>query len=60
MGYQEVIYNCEDDQSPTLKVFKYIAKKDTNPYKTIQITRHFGCGTLMFVLILIVLFWQKE
>ena len=58
LGYQEAIYNS--NESPTLKIFRNIAKKDKKPEETIKLTRFFGCGTLIIMLCFIILFWKSS
>ncbi len=58
LGYQEAIY--DSNESPTLSLFSKIVKLDKNPEKTIKITRYFGCGTLIMVIFIIILTYDKK
>ena len=58
LGYQEKIYNRTE--SPTLNFSKFLANFDSNPYNTIKYTKYYGCGTFIFVLCIIIFFWNKK
>jgi hypothetical protein len=58
LGYQEKIY--DKDESPTLNFTRYLANLDENPTKTIHHTKLFGCGTFIFILIIIVYNWTNQ
>jgi phosphatidylglycerophosphate synthase len=58
MGYQEVIYNKQDETS-TLNVLRKIVENDKTPEKTIQISKYFGCGTWYLCFALVIIFWRK-
>jgi len=58
LGYQERIYNTSSE-SPFLNILKVFTVFDTNPEKTIQITKYFGCGTWIVCFALIIFFWNK-
>lgn len=58
IGYQETIYH--NQESPILEFIKSIVSFDKSPYKTIQYTKIFGCGTLILFLVILVAFWNKN
>jgi phosphatidylglycerophosphate synthase len=56
MGYQEIIYD-QAEESWTLQGFKRLVKLDPHPEKTITMTRHFGCGTMIVVTAMTIYLW---
>jgi phosphatidylglycerophosphate synthase len=58
LGYQEKIYD-KQEESGYLNLCKIFTVWDKNPKRTIQITRHFGCGTFNLGIALVIFFWSK-
>lgn len=54
LGCQENIYDKdrENDESPCLSIFKKMCKN--NPENTIKYTRFFGCGTYVFMFVILI------
>lgn len=59
MGYQETVYN-KDNESPMLNIIKKIVLFfDCEPEKRIHYTKYFGCGTINICFALLIIFWCK-
>lgn len=59
LGCQENIYdeNEKNNESPCLSIFRKMCKND--PKNTIKFTRFFGCGTYVFLFIILVVYLNK-
>ena len=58
MGYQEAIYNKEEESS-FLNLWRKLVAFDPTPEKTIQYTKYFGCGTWYLCFAVLIIFWRK-
>jgi len=58
MGYQEKVYDKKEESS-YLNMCSIFTFWDNNPHKTIQYTKHFGCGTWNVCFALMIFFWRK-
>jgi phosphatidylglycerophosphate synthase len=56
LGCQENLYT--NNESPSLSIFKKMCKN--NPEKTIQYTKFFGCGTYVFMFILLIIYMSSS
>jgi phosphatidylglycerophosphate synthase len=56
MGCQQCLYKSEVTESPTLDIFK---STEESCIKNVNYTKYFGFGTFNFVLLLIIVFWNK-
>jgi phosphatidylglycerophosphate synthase len=58
MGYQETLYN-KKEESGFLNICTKIVAFDSNPSRTIQYSKYFGCGTFNIFGALLIFFWRK-
>lgn len=59
LGYQERIYDKKEESVYLHFLSNILTFWDKHPHTTIQVTKHFGCGTLQLGIALIIFFWRK-
>ena len=57
MGYQESIYN-KKDESPYLNIIRELFVNEEKAEQIICYTRHFGCGTWIVFVAVLILLWR--
>lgn len=58
MGYQESLYNNKSESS-YLNILRKIVSFDKTPEKTIQYTKHMGCGSWNVCFAILIIFWRN-
>jgi len=57
IGYQETLYNQSD--STTLSLFRSLVSIDSQPERSIQLTKYLGQGTFVVLFSAIIILWDK-
>jgi phosphatidylglycerophosphate synthase len=57
IGYQETLYSQQD--SSTLAMFRSLVSLDSQPARSIQLTKYLGQGTFVLIFSAIIILWGK-